>query len=721
MTRRTHWMIVAAMFAIGAVVRANNAWVFSPVRAYDGFAHFSYIWFLAENWWIPLPTSAWQFFQPPLYYLGMAAAWDALAGVDPIVRLKAGTMVVALAGLVHAWAAHAIVRRIVPGDRLAAVVAAGGMLFLPVHLYSAGFLGNEYLGAVFCTLTLLAFLRALDRPGVARSLWLGLCMGGAMMTKFTGIVVVAGVFGTLALRMLANRRWRTEVFVASLAATMLLATSGWFYGRNVVLYGNPFQMSRETFVLQRYERIQTTGRRNVWEYVLFDPLILWRPQWPRGVPLAQEVPVPYERSAMRESVLTGLYANTWFDGYGGWVLPSVTYDNTVRRAGQALLTIGLLPTALIVAGFFHAVRKLLRRGWDDTLALMVTSFAAMGAVVVHGTSSVPVHAAVKATYLLPVTAVFGVWLGLGVDWLRERRPRAMSVAVAGCAFAALLSVGVFFQGRTIATYWFDDVEQSPLWTNVYGVLHHAAGDRETARAYFQDAADDGYHLGWENLAAMALDDGEPLQAAFYWKRAMQLQPGQSLGTPADQQTFNRITAAEYMNSMAVAWDALGEESAALDAADRALAADPTIPEAAYDLAVLAAKNAMAGPASKDPAARAAWMQRSRRLLFDTLVMDPAFTEARVLAATLAAADGLCDEAEAGLAAVADAPTRRLYPVDTGMGDMLAASIKRRRHITLLPEQLTAPFQMARCRSAAIATSRAVAAEGHEAGSAANGS
>src|SRR5690242_11597222 len=68
MSRAATCLIAAILFAIGAAIRVNNAMVFSPLRAYDGYAHFSYIWFLAENWRIPLPTSGWEFFQPPLYY-----------------------------------------------------------------------------------------------------------------------------------------------------------------------------------------------------------------------------------------------------------------------------------------------------------------------------------------------------------------------------------------------------------------------------------------------------------------------------------------------------------------------------------------------------------------------------------------------------------------------------------------------------------------------------
>lgn len=700
MNDRTFRLIAVLMFAIGAAVRINNALVFSPLRGYDGYAHFSYIWYMAENWRVPLPTSAWEFFQPPLYYAYMAAVWDALAGTDAILRLQVGTLVLALLGLVHAWASMLLVRRVLPGNRLAELLAAGLGLFLPVHLYSAGFIGNEYLSAVCCTFSVLALMRVLDRPTVLRALVLGLALGIAMMSKFTGFVVVAGAFFTLGVRTVLRREWMQGLRTMTVAGVVMLLCCGWFYGRNVMLYGTPFKMSRETFVLARYENIQTKGRRNIWEYILFDPMLLRRPQWPRGVPLVQEVPalLPYNPAA--ESVPSGLYANTWFDGYGGWVLPAVIYDNTVRRCGQFLMTFGLVPSVLVLAGFFLAIGRVWRKGWDDTLVAMLACTGAMAAVVIQGTSSVATHAAVKATYLLPISTVFGLWFALGVDWVQRRRPRWLKPVVASCVLLAAVSCTVFLQGRTVARYWFDESWLSPMWLNMYGVIYNAAGDEAKARDYFRRAADQGQHLAYENLAILDMDE-EPLQAVHYLRTALRVQPLQSLGTPSDRIRFNNNTASEYLNTLAVVYHRMGWTAAAEDAAKQSVDLDRTFPEASYDLAVLAAENALTGPASREKQARDAWLARSRRLLFDTLVMDSAFVEARVLAATLEAAEGRCDEADAALAAIRREPKAwRLYPVDTGIGDMLAASIKRRRHITDLPPALTPGFQLARCRGEA---------------------
>lgn len=696
MSRTTFGLIAVAMFAIGAAIRVNNAMVFPPVRAYDGYAHFSYIWFMTENWRVPLSTAGWEFFQPPLYYAFMAWVWSALGSVDPLLRLRIGTLAIALLGLSHALISYVIVGRYLGGNRLAQLMAAGLMLFLPVHLYSAGFLGNEYLCAVFCSVSLLALLWLLREPTTTRAIVLGLCLGVAMLTKFTGLVVVVGAFATIGARAVVRRQWPSALRTGAIVGVAMLSVCGWYYARNVYLYGTPFKMSRETFLLQRYERLQAKGRRGILEYVLFDPVILRRPQWPRGVPLVRERPLDVPYSAMRESVLTGVYANAWFDGYGGWVLPSVTQSEVVRHSGQILLTLGLIPSILVLVGLARALARLRRDGWDDTLVALVTTFGAMIAVLVQGTHSVATHAAVKATYLMPVSAIFGFFLAMGIEWVQERHPKRLRAVVAACVLLAVVSSTVFLQGRIVAREWFDESRAAALWRNINGVIYSAGGDNARARELFQGVADDNYHLGYENLSVLALEEDRPLEALYYLRRAAQLQPSQSLGTPPDKILFNQLTRAEYLNTMAVIYHRLGWYAAADDAAASAVVADRTMPEASYDLAVLRLTNALLGAGIDDESVRRAEIQRSRRLVFDTLLSDPGMSEAVALAATLEALDGRCDEAAEHVRSLRDFRGHRLYPVDVGVGDMLAASVRRRRHIVLLPEALTPEFQLRRC-------------------------
>jgi tetratricopeptide (TPR) repeat protein len=697
MNRFALGLVGLVMLAAGAAIRVNNAMVFPPLSAYDGFSHFSYIWFMAEEWRVPLATTGWEFFQPPLYYAFMAAVWDGLAPMDPVLRLRIGTLVIALLGLSLAAVSFDIVRREMPTNRTAQLVAPALMLFLPVHLYTAGFLGNENLTAVTCAWALFATLAALRAPTVARAIVLGMALGLAMLTKFTGLVVVVGAFGAFGLRAFLRDTRRADLRVVAISAAVMLLLCGWFYGRNVLTYGTPFKMSRETFLLQRYEHIQTRGQRGLLEYVLFDPMILRRPEWPRSVPLAGDryPGVPY--SAMRESVLTGLYANTWFDGYGGWVFPKISSDERVRRAGQLLLTLGLIPTLLMAIGIAWAVRRLRREGWNDTIVVMLFTFGAMMIVLVQGTHSVPIHAAVKATYLTPVSVVFGVWLAYGLDWLAVRRPRWLAGTAMLCGVTFFVSAAVFLQGHLIAPTFIQLWRDWPQWQNAYGVVYHAGGDRERAREWFEQSAAGGYHLGYENLAVLTLEDDRPLEALHYLRDALRVQPRQTFGTPGDQFLFNLLTRAEYLNTMAVIYQELGWDRAALAAAKEAVSDDPALPEAAYDLAVLKLTAVTARPPCAD-GRRRALVAQSRLLLRSALELDPAFYEARRLTATLAALEGDCETAAAALAeAQARRGELRRYPVHTGVGDLHAAAVRRRRHIQRLPDALQPEMQVQRCR------------------------
>jgi len=401
MTRRTFTVVAIVVLMLGAAVRLHNGLHYPVLASYDGFAHFTYVWYLAATGHVPLPTAGWEFFQPPLYYAAMAVLWTALVGVDPVTRLHAGVTIVALAGLVHAAVVWDVVRRRAPDDRRLQLVALAFMVFVPVQLYSAAFLGNEGLTAVLCSLAFWMLLAVLRRPTWPRNVALGVLLGLALLTKITALAVVAGALITLGAKSLGGVRPEvTRRHLVAVLATLVLV-AGWYYARNVEHYGTPFVMSRRELMLRLVEDSHPQARRSVAEYVLFDPMIFRRPMWPRGMAGVDD-PAGWSR-ALHDSVWTGLYANTWFDGFGGWVVPRITDSEVARRAGQALLVLGLLPTVLVVVGIGSACAELRRRGWDDVLVATVATFAPMLAIFVVGTHTVPIAAAVKATYLMPAS------------------------------------------------------------------------------------------------------------------------------------------------------------------------------------------------------------------------------------------------------------------------------------------------------------------------------
>ena len=696
MSRRTFTVIASAMLLIGAAVRVHNARTFPVLASYDAFGHFTYIWYLSETWRVPLPTSGWEFFHPPLYYALMAALWTGLAGLDPVARLRVGMTVVAAASLIHVAAVWDIVRRRVPGDLLLQLLAGGFMLFLPVHLYSAAFLGNEGLTAVLCTLALLVLLAQLRRPTWTRSALLGVVLGLAMLTKISALAIVVGALGTIALKALHERRLRRESVRLAVVVTLMLTTCGWYYARNVERYGTPFVMSRTELMLRMAENIQPQARRSLGEYVLFDPMIFRRPAWPRIVP--GETADSWSR-ARRDSVWTGLYANTWFDGFGGWVVPLVTDSELARRAGQALLVLGIVPTLLVFVGIGHAIWKLRRDGWDDVLVACLLTLGTMLVIFIVGTRTVPIPAAVKATYLMPVTVTFGVCFALGLEHARKWRPTLVPMVAANLLMLSAVAVVVFWQGLLFDPLPIRGAEQpmaNAIEQNLYGVVYYAAGNRDAARQRFAVAAARGWHLGYENLGLLALDEGNPTQALHLLKRAMRLQPEQSFGRPADRTQFDRITGAEYLNLVAVVSHALGRPDRAERAAAGALRLDPTIPEVHYDLAVATLERALGGA---ERTVRGGALSVARVHLDRALALDPGFGEARELLAATRALEHGCDPGIRDAEPLEVRQTSaRLYPIETGTGATQSASISRRRHITPVPGLLRAEAWRGRCDS-----------------------
>ena len=668
MSRSTCTALAAAMVVGGTAVRIHNGLTFPLLQGYDAFGHFTYVWYLSTTGRVPLPTSGWSFFHPPLYYALMAIPWTQLTGLDPAMRLRVGTTIVALLGLTHAAVAYVMVRRCVPSDRLAPLLAAALMLFVPVHVYSAAFLGNEGLAAVFCSLAILALLAWLRSPSPPRAIGVGVLLGSAMLTKTSALAVTIAILVAMTVKTIRDGVPARGRQVAA-AAAIMLAISGWYYARNVAVYGRPFVMSRGEFMVQQVENFQPQARRSLLEYLLFDPGIFRRPTWPRDAPGPDGT---YD--ALRASVWTGLYANTWFDAAGGIVVPRVNDSEVARRAGQLLLCLGTLPTALTVVGVWSAARRLWRDGWDDVGAPSLLLLATMLTLFVIGTHAVPIPAAVKATYLTPVSVVFAFFFGLGFAHVRRAWPALVPFVALECAAVFAVSLVVFWYGLLFDrdALWRGSPIIAAALENNAGVIEYAGNDLEAAHERFATAAAAGWHVAYENLAHLALDAGRPDEALHLMKRAMRLQAQQSFGRSDDRRRFVITTQAEYLNLLAVVYDALGRDDRALRAARAAVRTDPMIADAEYDVGLLTLRRALASGVPPDRVLLAGAEQHLAR----ACTLDPGFTDAAILLRSARAWDGECaPEADS----VASAGGRR-YPVETGLGLQHAASIARRRHI-----------------------------------------
>jgi len=667
------------LLLVAVAERLHNAWAAPVLSGYDAFGHFTYIWFVARTWHFPMATHGWSFFHPPLYYALMAGIWNALDGLDPYVRLKIGKVLVAALGSVQAPIAWYVVGRAFPQNRAVRAMAALLVLVVPVQLYSAGFLGNEGLHAVFGSLSLLALLHLLDAPSPRRAAVLGLCLGAAMAAKFSALAIVVASLATIAARALARRRYGEGArLIAVTAATSLVICGPWIV-RNIEAYGTPFELSRRTFPVAYVENNQPQAARGWADYLTFDPLIFRRPVWPRDSTASSD-PAPHDfERAVRESVWTGMYANTWFDGFGGWVLPPVVESEGSRRAGQALLMLGLIPTLLIAIGIVRALVALARRGWDDTSVAFAFTTAAMIVLLVQGTIEVPIAAAVKATYFTPIAVVFAFWFAHGAVWIDERL-RALSYLLrAGFLVLAVLSLAVFWQGflfdPTTITSNIPRFDEGKTVQD--GIVKYAGGRVDEARALFRKAAATDYHLAYENLGFLLIDEGKVRAGLSQLRLAWRMQHRQVDG-PIDADRFLRLAKAEYGHSIAVVMHDHGQSRRATLLWRRALRQNPQLSEALAGLSLTRLEDVL--HLEPDEKARRAAFEEAASDFASVRAIDPGLADGWTLGAAVSAARGDCDGARAILDAWKSLPCwiERQFPAETGTGAGHSASIGRRR-------------------------------------------
>jgi 4-amino-4-deoxy-L-arabinose transferase-like glycosyltransferase len=231
----------------------HAAWV--PVgeagyqNAADEAAHVNFIRILATG---HLPTRqdaeadplkrSYEWHQPPLYY-GLAAL--AVRTGDRGLRT-----VSLLMGLVAILLIYRTCHLLFPAEPGIAVLAAGVAALLPGHVAVTSTVNNDGLLEVFCSATLLA-LTILLRNGTSqwRAGWLGIVLGGALLTKATGLLLLPVILFALILLRRSGEPWSAVLKCAAWAFGIAFVICGWWYVRNMQIYHEwlPLHAFQESF------------------------------------------------------------------------------------------------------------------------------------------------------------------------------------------------------------------------------------------------------------------------------------------------------------------------------------------------------------------------------------------------------------------------------------------------------------------------------------------
>ena len=140
---------------------------------------------------------------------------------------------------------YALAREILPERPIIALGAAAFVAFLPQFIFISAAISNDNLATLLTVGTLWQLVRIMRRGLTkTRSTLLGLLVGAALLTKLNTIALTPLVLIALAYVVIQKRDWSSAIQGGLIVAGMVALIAGWWYLRNLQLYGDLTTFSR---------------------------------------------------------------------------------------------------------------------------------------------------------------------------------------------------------------------------------------------------------------------------------------------------------------------------------------------------------------------------------------------------------------------------------------------------------------------------------------------
>ena len=420
-----------------ALVHAIWLWLFatrfahiSLTTGFDATNHLRYVELLRSTHELPLPSDGWSTYHPPLFYVLAAGLQASFAPLGPAWSAIATKAVSFAAGLGQVWLAFGLARALAPGR---AVLAALAVLFagcLPLNLYSSAYVSNEPLHAFFFGLAALLTARALARGRVriGEACAIGIALGLALVTKVTALVAAAVAGGCIVAQAALVERARPARLGALAAGLALppLALAGWFYARNLRLYGTPIVGNWNLPGLRWWSQ---PGFHTAAYYLGFGESL--------RLPVLSGL----------HSLADALYSSFWGDG---WIAGRSTAARLPELWSWPWAAIGywlaLPATAVLAVGVAESLRRAFaargpgRAAWSFVVALE----AGLVFALIWLTLDLPYFGQAKAPYLLGLVSPLAVTFALGAESCDHGLARLGGSFAAAVGRALLTAAGVVF-------------------------------------------------------------------------------------------------------------------------------------------------------------------------------------------------------------------------------------------------------------------------------------
>jgi tetratricopeptide (TPR) repeat protein len=496
-SRRQTTALLVILATMWLILYWNNAGSLREDVGFDAEAHYDYIRFVQEEKALPLPTQGYEMFQPPLYYVLSAAVlslcrisvrdWSAFSVLRTLTILF---------GIAHFVLIFLCLRLCFPRRIGAQLVGLTLAAFLPMQLYLSHYLTNETLAAAFISAAVYFGLRVIkkDDPALWKYLCLGLCMGAAMLTKATGLLLLPAILAALLIKLAVNRR-QIAIGLRNMSILLVVwfAVCGWHYIRIWTHFGTPLLGNWD--IASGFAWWQDPGYHMAGDYFRFGRSLV--------SPLFSGF----------AGLFDGIYSTLWGDALCGGKAemafrPPWNYNLIV--AGYIL---ALVPTLLILIGAVVAIGRFVRNPTADRILLLVLSGSvALGLIFM--TLKVATYAQIKAFYGL--SALVPLCLFVAIGWEVVTRGRKL------LRFVLAMTLLVWAM-NSFASVWIHDPPSRHVWL---GLKLQQQGQIDAAISEARKAVDaDPIHPTARRFLALLLNTpGRADEAVEEAERNIRLNP-----------------------------------------------------------------------------------------------------------------------------------------------------------------------------------------------------
>jgi hypothetical protein len=299
---------------------------------------------------------------------------------------------------------------------------------MPMNLYISQAVGNEPLAGALSAVVLLACLTLLiqgfGRSLIMRAIWIGVCLGLALLTKASAVLLIPLVIAACIFHApcgAANWKHSAQSIVASMTAAAAIA--GWWYVRNTRLYGVPLITGTEQALIGRVWW-QDPSYRTPLDYLRFHAAL--------SKPVYSAV----------HGVWDALYSTFALDGDASG-LDSLPPWNVELMLACTWLALPLV--LAIAAGTFMPLRRSRDSGTTGFRTARRTQIFSSAALLIHLFALLrfslicPAYSAVKATYALGLMPCLTLLACMGLDPLMHRPWLRSAVS----AWLAVLGVSAY--------------------------------------------------------------------------------------------------------------------------------------------------------------------------------------------------------------------------------------------------------------------------------------